>query len=115
MIELKKRDLTPTLLTLAGYNKEGKMVQGLLTEKVTLGLKRRLQKIHTEASKHYEEFQKNLAEVNKLEEGPIKQKELTDLLDEKVTLQAEKVSMELLEKIESEAVYDTAVLELIAE
>lgn len=115
MIELKKRDLTNTLLALAGFNKEGKMIQGLLTEKVSLGLKRKLQKIHKEAATHYEEFQKHLAEVTKLEEGPIKQKELTDLLDEKVTLQAEKASLELIEAIETLAVYDLEVLEKIAE
>jgi hypothetical protein len=116
MIEGKNSDLKSILLTLAGYNKEGKMVQGLLTEKVKLSLKRRLQKIHTEAGKAWTEFQKDVKEITDSKEpDEVKTKEMNDLLNEPFKLNVEKASMEMIEEIVTENFYDTETLEQIAE
>jgi len=116
MIEAKNSDLKSILLTLAGFNKDGKMVQGLLTENVSLGLKRRLQKIHTEAGKAWTEFQKDVKDINDSKESDeVKEKELEDLFNESIKINAEKASMEFIENIVTSKFYDTTTLELIAE
>lgn len=122
MIEIKKSELTSVLLTISAYDKDGKMIGGLLLENVSLGLKRRLQKIHTEAMTHYAQFEKDLAEAEKKDEefenlNPqgVKNKEVNELLKEVVKLQSEKASLALIDGIVSENIYDSTLIEKFAE
>ena len=122
MIEIKKSDLTNLLLTIASYDKEGKMVGGLLMEKVSLGLKRKLQKIHTEAAAYYPQYEKDLEEAERKDEefenlNPegIKNKEVDEFLGETIKLISEKASLALIDGITSGNVYDDKLIEKIAE
>jgi len=115
MIELKNSELETTLLTLAAHDKDGKMVSGLLMENVSLGLKRKLQKIHTEAGKAYLELERHRAEVEALKDEEAKKKEMTELLAEVVKINAEKASMALIETIVTEKFYDFDLIEKFAE
>src|SRR6478735_1569533 len=111
MIEIKNSDLKAVLLTLAGFTKEGKMVQGLLTEQMSLGLKRKLQKIHTAAGKAYDELSKDLKEVAALEDKEKQTSEFKTLMDEVLKLEVDKASMEMIEAIVTTHFYDTEILE----
>lgn len=68
-IVLKKSELLPTLLQIAAYSNKkenaGMLVGGLLSENITLGTKRVLQKIHKGIHKEYEQFIKDREEIFK--------------------------------------------------
>jgi hypothetical protein len=115
MITLKNSEIERTLITIAGYNKQNVMVTGLLTENITLALKRRLQKINTALTVNYDQFLKDKEDINSLEDGPVKDKELKTLMDETITLHVDKVSMAAIEAIQTKAVYDFDLIEKIAE
>lgn len=121
MIKLEKSKLEPTLLTISSYSapKEGevqKMVSGLLMETLTLGTKRRLQKIHKEAQKAYSQLIEDAKEVNK-ECGEDKERlknELEELLKETVEIDAEPILMSFIENISTTNNYDFDIIEKIA-
>lgn len=103
----KKSELNLLLIQLQATKGDKEM--GLLNEKITLGLKRRLAKIQAKAHTLYEEYLKDRIEAEK---DP---KELEILNNETVTIEAEKVSMVMLEAIETITAYNWDILEKIAE
>jgi hypothetical protein len=117
MIKLKKSELEQALLQIASFNPETKeMSGGLLTENITLGTKRRLQKIHKALIPIFQEFIKDLDEVKK-EAGEDKEKlnkEIEELINEEISIDAEQVSLSLIENISSEANYNFDVIEKLA-
>lgn len=106
-MEFKKSELTILLIQLQAT--KGDKEIGLLNEKISLGLKRRLAKIQSKAYALYQEYLKDRKEA---ETDP---KELEILNNETVTIEADKVSMVMLEAIESTTSYNWEILEKIAE
>lgn len=152
MIQLKNSEIATLCANLFNQvSVEGNNVfGGLLTEEVTLGLKRRLEKIRVAAMKLYDQYVKDREAIKiaivekaiaKLPEGSASEeykeaekgsdkfiiwqailssfdaellKEYSELDEEIVTISQEKVSLLLIEKIETKANYDWEILEKIA-
>ncbi len=121
MIELKKTDLEHVLLTISTYSppKEGepqKMISGLLMEDLPLGAKRKLQKIHKGASVLYKELIEDFKKVAEEcgEDKEKLEKELKELLEESIKVDAEHVQLSLIENISSTNNYNFDVIEKFA-
>jgi hypothetical protein len=116
-MKIKNSEITPLLVTLVTYNKEtGAMVGGLLSEKMSLGLRRRLQKIREALLAKHSELVKDMEEVNKqLPEGEERNGEMHKLLDEEVEVTFEPASLAMIEAIDTAANYDMALIEKIAQ
>lgn len=117
MIKLEKHELEPTLLLISTYDKEGKKLEsGLLSEAISLGTKRRLQKIHKELYKNYleliEDVKQNQKECGEDQEKLKKENE--ELLKEVVEINAEPVSLALIENITTNTNYNFTLIEKIA-
>jgi hypothetical protein len=126
---IKKQHINPLLLTLLFYNKKknegGEEITteggGLLTEKMGLGAKRKLQKVRKELLTHLETLKEEEQQVRKeysgeTEEDKIKlEAELTALFLEEIKLTSEAVKICEIEKIETEKNYDFELIELITE
>jgi hypothetical protein len=116
-MKLKNKELEKVLLTISAYNAETMdPVSGLLFEDITLGLKRRLQKIGAEVDKKYKEFQKDFSEINQVKEKSNEeyQNELEILLNEEVEINQEPASLKMIEEIKSKFNYDFEIIEKIA-
>lgn len=115
-MKFKKSELFNVLtLTQFQQNNDGEITHGgLLLEKISLGLKRRLQKIVSLMHPLYQEYLKDRAEVEKLPEGEEKTKELFDLDNEEVTIDHEPVSLAMIEAIETSTNYNWDLIEKIA-
>lgn len=139
MIELQNKDLEPLALQLQSFGmKNGNLVPifGLLHEDITLGMKRRLQKIRKAVVEHLKSLESDQKEIR--EKFPVKQpakgkelskKEVSEnaenkkkqdaemeiLLSEVVKIDLDKVSLEMVENIKTEVNYDFDLLEKIAE
>lgn len=117
MIELKKSELQPLLLTISAINPEtGQMVSGLLKENLPLGTKRRLQKIHKSALVFYKELIEDDGELRKVcgEDTERLENEIKELFSETVKIDAERVSMSVIESISSETNYNFEIIEKMA-
>lgn len=116
-IELKKAELEAALITIAAYDgKTGKMVSGLLSEPITLGTKRILQKIHKKLQEAYKEFLEDIKEIEK-ETGEDKEKgnaEFKALLEETVKLDVERFQISQIENISTSANYNFEIIEKLA-
>lgn len=121
MIELKKFELNPLLLQISTYksNEDGTNtpISGLLFENLPLKEKRKLQKIHKEAYKHFQEFVKDHDELReKLKDNKDElEKELIILINETVKIDLDKVSMVAIEEVSSSTSYLFDLIEKIAE
>lgn len=139
MIELQNKDLEPLALQIQSFGmKDGRLtpIFGLLHEEITLGMKRRLQKIRKAIVEHLTTLQtdqteirdkfpvklpakgKQLSTKDEQENAENKKKqeaEMEILLNEVVKIDLEKVSLEMLENIKTEINYDFDLLEKIAE
>lgn len=114
-MKIKNSEITPLLITLVTYNREtNAMVGGLLSEKMSLGLRRRLQKIREALLSKHTELVKDMEEVNKLPEGE-RNAEMQKLLDEEVEVTFEPASLAMIEAIDTAANYDMALIEKIAQ
>lgn len=113
MIELKNKDLFNILLTISTFNKDGVLVSGLLLENVSLGLKRRLQKIRSSVLIKYNELESDKAEIDK-SESESKEKDIEELLQEIVKIDQDMVDIKMIEAIESNNFYDFELIEKIA-
>lgn len=117
MIQLTKSDLQPVLLTIVAIDPEtGKMVAGLLTENITLGTRRNLQKIHKKALEVYKELIEDDKAIRK-ECGEDKEKldkELKELLSEIVKLDVEPIKLSSLDNVSTSVNYNFEIIEKIA-
>lgn len=121
MLEFKKSELEAVLLTISAYSppKEGehqKMISGLLKEPITLGTKRKLQKIHKLTQEFYKEFIEQFKEAQK-ECGENKEKleeELKLLLEEIVKVDAEPIQLSQIENISTTENYNFDIIEKFA-
>lgn len=108
-------DIVPILSTLLVYDPEAKKeVGGLLTENLSLGLKRRLQKIRSDTLKHYEQLVKDEKEVREKATPETLDEELKNLFAEEVEINQEYASLAIIEAIESKANYNFEAIEKFA-
>lgn len=110
MIEIRKDKAEAVLLTISGViPKTGEMV-GLLAEDITLGTKRRLQKIHKAIYPELLQYkQHDLPEATEKGQGEV------DILNaEVIKIDVEPVSMAMIEAIKTANNYDFELIELIA-
>jgi len=121
MLEFKKSELEAVLLTIAAYSppKEGeqqRMVSGLLKENITLGTKRRLQKIHKLTQESYKELIEDVKEAQKEcgEDKERLEKELKLLLEEVVKVDAEPIQLSQIEGISTTENYNFEIIEKFA-
>lgn len=114
MIELTNKNLEQAMITIAGFDKDGKVIAGLMTEKISLGLKRRLQKLHKELSPKYQEYLQDRAQIETECKDEKKEAELKLLDEEAVKIDLEFLSLAMIEAIDTEAIYDFDVIEKFA-
>lgn len=126
MIELKKKQIESVLILIDGamtrtVKVDGKEVTetipvGLTSQRVSLGVKRRLHKIFKAVMAEKEQYEKDKKEIldSEISEEE-KKKEMDILQNEVVKLDVEKVKMELIDSIETDINYDFSALELICE
>jgi len=131
MLELKKSELEQSLLTISVYSsvKQGevqKLIGGLLSEDLSLGTKRKLQKIHKKVYEVYQEFledYKKLQEACKTGENDKKEaiydeekfkKEIKELLDETVKIDIEPIQLSFLENVSTKNNYNFEIIEKFA-
>lgn len=108
MIELLKPELEICLLTLNAVKNNGEQI-GILNENISLGLKRKGQKIFDKVLVEYQQYQKDKEECKGKEE------DLKELNSEVVKIDADKMSIALIEAITSSNNYDFKIIEKIAE
>lgn len=114
-MKLKNSEINQILMLLAQYNaKDGTMVGGLLSEKMTLGLRRRLQKIRAAILVKHEELVKDAEEIKKLPEAE-QEAEFKKLFDEEVEITFEPASLEMIEAIDTNINYEMTLIEKIAQ
>lgn len=131
MLMFKNSELEAILINISLYSsyKEGeiqKMISGLLMEDLSLGVKRRLQKIHKKVYESYKEFLedfKRIQENCKIGEDEKKEpvyneeklkKEVQELLDEVVKIDVEPVQLSLIENISTVHNYNFDIIEKFA-
>ncbi len=121
MLEFKKSELEAVLLTICAYStpKEGevqKMVSGLLIEDLTLGSKRRLQKIHKLTQEHYKELIDDLKKVQEefKDDQALLEKEALELFNETVKIDAEPILLAHIENVSTSNNYSFDIIEKIA-
>ena len=115
-MEISKEFINPLALTLASYDeKTGVPVGGLLFEEISLGLKRKLQKIHRELLEHSTQLQKDSDEITARLNGNTQGKdvEFKILLSEKVNILSEPAMISEIEKIVTKLNYDFNLIEMI--
>jgi flagellar biosynthesis component FlhA len=116
MINLEKKDLEAVLITISTFSDKGVLTSGLLSESLTFGTKRKLQKIHKEVYKIYKEFiedKTKLVEEFKDDKEKL-ESEYQELLKEKVVINAEPILFSMLENVSTEKNYDFDIIEKIA-
>jgi hypothetical protein len=121
MIELKKSEIEATLLTICVYslpkeNETQRMIGGLLSENLSLGTKRRLQKIHKLIVQEYKDFIEDFKKLNEeCKDNKEKlEKEKKILLDEIVKLDIEPAQLSQIEAISTSNNYNFEIIEKIA-
>ena len=117
MIELKKSELELVLLHISTVNPEtGKLVSGLLNENITLGTRRGLQKIHKLLLAEYKQL---ITDVKTIEEEckedvEKREKELKELIDETVKVDADPIKLASLDNVSTSVNYNFEIIEKIA-
>ena len=99
-------------MTLASYDmKTGHPVSGLLFENISLGLKRKLQKISKWLISEHVQLD---ADKKTASESEDPKKEIAELMDEEVKSDLDFASLEAIEAIKTDRNYDFEIIELIA-
>jgi len=128
MITLKKSELESLLLTISTYDKAtNELKSGLLKENLTLGTKRKIQKIHKAAYAIFTELTENVKDIQKACEKEEKNekgeptydferlnKEYKILMDEEVKLDVDQFQISQLDDISTTSNYNFEIIEKIA-
>lgn len=116
MIELKKSELENVLIIISVYNKEnGLLIGGLLSEDITLGTKRALQKIHKKVHVLYQELLEDYKELKEKVSEEELQKETEELLNEIVKIDIEKIKFSFLENVSTKSNYNFEIIDKFSE
>lgn len=118
MITIKKSELEGILLSIVTFDaKTNKIVGGLLSESVSLGTKRKLQKIHKALVEEYKQLINDVKEIEEaFKDAPDidkKNLEIKELLDEVIKVEAEPFALSQLDNIVTSNNYDFELLEKI--
>lgn len=114
-MKFKNSDLFPILITILSFDGDTKQITGgLLTESITLGTKRKLQKLREEIYKHREQFIKDENEVKIKAKPEELEAELQTLNDEEVEVNQDFINMSFIEEIKSSTIYDFNIIEKFA-
>jgi hypothetical protein len=116
-MKIKKSELESILLTISTYNAETQqLVGGLLKEELTLGTKRKLQKIHKALLALYQELVVDIKEIRDVcgEDKSKYEKEAKILLEEEIEISVEPVLLSAIENISTSANYNFELIEKIA-
>ena len=111
-MKLEKKYLEAVALTIQAFQeKDGQAipVSGLLHEEISLGLKRKLQKIRDGVLKEIEQLEKDKKEVG----DDVKEMEV--LMNEEVEIHVEYASLEMIEGIKTKFNYSFDVIEKFAQ
>lgn len=117
MIKLKNYEIEQALVQIIAYSpKTNQPAAGLLTETLTLGVKRKLQKLHAKLIDKYKEYGEDIKEIEKEcgEDMERRSKEIQQLLNEEVTIDAEMVDLKAIELINTSQNYDFTIIEKFA-
>jgi len=127
MITLKKIELEHALLTISSYDPKTKeLLSGLLKENLTLGTKRKIQKIHKALYTAFTEFSEDVKEIQKAcetgkneKDEPVYDseklnKEYKELAEEEVKFEVEQFQISQIENIPSTANYSFEIIEKLA-
>lgn len=116
-MKLLKSELESVLLLISSYDNTTKqLVSGLLSEELTLGTKRKIQKIHKAVLLVYQELVEDAKQV-KTECGDNEEKyneELKTLLLEEVEIDVEPFLISAIENISTSTNYNFDLIEKIA-
>lgn len=115
-MKVKKSEVIQILLTIASYDaKTLTPISGVLFEKISLGTKRKFQKIQKELEGHRQQIEHDAKDIEKEcgEDEERKKKEIEELAAEEVELTSEPVSISFIENIETDKNYDWSLLEKI--
>lgn len=117
MTNFKKFELERALLQIATFNPETKeMVSGLLSENITLGTKRKLQKIHKKLEVAYLELIEDIKKVQEVcsEDKEKLNKEIQELLNEDVSLEFEPIQYSQIENVSTSHIYNFEIIDKFA-
>jgi hypothetical protein len=117
MITLKKSELEPLLLIISSFDAETKKpISGLLFEEITLGTRRKLQRIHKLVAEEYTKVLGEYTDIKKsCGDNKVKlDKEFAELMDEEVKIDIDPISMELIENISTKHNYNFDLIDKIS-
>lgn len=117
MLKLKNYEIEQALVQIVAFSPKTSLpVTGLLTETLSLGAKRRLQKLHTKLLEKYKEYADDIKEIEKEcgDDLEKRSKEIDQLNNEEVTIDAEPVDLKSIEAITSAQNYDFGIIEKFA-
>ncbi len=123
MITFKKSELEQVLLNISTFsvgtpeNPKQEMIFGLLKENLPLSVKRKLQKIHKKTHEAYKELAEDAKSLKEEcgEDVEKFNKEVVELFSEDVNIDAEKVSLAIIEEISTTDNYNFEIIEKFAE
>lgn len=117
-IKLQKGELSSLLLNITTFDAQtGQIVGGLLSENLTLGTKRALDKIRKALIIEYQELEAQIKEVKESckDDKEKLHKELEELFKETVEISVPRFKFEKIEEVSSNKMYDFDLLEKISE
>lgn len=117
MITLKNYELELALVQLMAFDtKTQKPTGGLLMETLSLGLKRRLQKLHSKLIEKYKDYADDIKKIDEEcgEDIDKRAKEISDLNLELVTIDLDPVDIKQIEAIVTSNNYNFEIIEKFA-
>lgn len=117
MTTFKKSELEPLLLIISSFDTETKKpVSGLLFEEITLGTRRKLQRIHKLIAEEYTKVVGECVDIKKTcgDNKEKLDKEFAELMNEEVKLDIDPISMNLIENISTKHNYNFDLIDKIS-
>lgn len=111
-MEIEKRYIEPILLQLEAYDVKTGKPYGLLFENISLGLRRKLQKINKWLLQEYRTFMEELKEAKAAEDSSV---EVEKLLAETVKSDLDYALIAEIDKIQTDKNYKGELIEMIAQ
>ena len=118
MITLKKSEIEKVLIQIIAFDqKTQKPVSGLLTENTTLGMKRRLQKIHAQLLDKYKEYGEDIKKVESDcgDDMDRRASEIEVLNEEYINIDCQPIDQKQLDSIVTDTNYNFEILDKICE
>lgn len=117
MLKLKNYEIEQALVQIVAFSPKTSLpVTGLLTETLSLGTKRRLQKLHTKLLEKYKEYAEDVKEIESQcgDDLDKRAKEIEHLNNEEVSIDVDPVDLKSIEAITTAQNYDFNIIEKFA-